>query len=184
MQPATLRKWHRWIGFPAAIFLLFVSVTGIWLAATEFFGEDETLREKTRDLVSPVTLGTPDAELAAAFARARAAVAAQAAGAPVDKVVWQFKGDAPTIAFFLGKPKGGEDRKITVNAKTGTVMSTESYVDKPFVNRLHSGEFFGDGGLVLAMAWGLALVVLTISGLWIYFQMRRPNLTGLRRIFW
>ncbi len=184
MQPATLRKWHRWIGFPAALFLLFAAITGIVLAASEFFGEEEALREKTRDLVSPVTLQTPDMELASAFVRARSAVAAQAGGAPVDKIVWQFKGDTPTIAFFLGKPKGGEDRKITVNAKTGAVISTQPYEDKPFLNRVHSGEAFGDGGLVMAMVWGLALVVLTISGLWIYFQMRRPDLTGLRRIFW
>ncbi len=184
MQPSTLRKWHRWIGFPAGIFLLFVSITGTWLAATEFFGEEEALRERTRDLVSPVTLQTPEADLAATLTRARAAVAAQAGSAPVDKIVWQFKGDTPTVAFFLGKPAGGEDRKITVNAKTGAVVSTESYADKAFINRLHSGEFFGDGGLVMAMAWGLALVAMTISGLWIYAGMRRPNLTGLRRVFW
>ena len=33
------RKWHRWIGFPAAIFLLFASCTGAILAFTEFFGD-------------------------------------------------------------------------------------------------------------------------------------------------
>jgi uncharacterized iron-regulated membrane protein len=184
VQPATLRKWHRWLGLPAGLFLLFVSVTGIWLAATELFSEEEALRERTRDVVSPVTVQTSDAELAGTLARARAAVAAQAGGAPVDKIVWHFKGDTPTVAFFLGKPTGGEDRKVTVNARTGAVIATERYVDKPFLNRLHSGEFFGDGGLVLAMAWGLALALMTVSGLWIYLGMRRPNLTGLRRIFW
>ena len=106
-----LRQWHRWIGFPASIFLLFASVTGILLAFTEFFGEEEALREKTRSLVSPVTTQSPAAELATAFARAQASVAAQAPGAPVDQIVWQFKGETPTIAFFLGKPKGGEAPK-------------------------------------------------------------------------
>ena len=179
-----LRKWHRWIGFPAAIFLLFAAVTGILLAMTEFFGEEEAFRERTRWVPSPVTLQTADAEFAGAMAKARAAVAAVAAGAPVDKVVWQFKGEPPTITFFLGKPAGGEDKKVTVDAKTGAVLRTEAYVDKPFLVRLHSGEAFGDGGLVVAMFWGLTLIVLTISGAWIYFLMWRPNRKGLKRVFW
>ena len=179
-----LRKWHRWIGFPASLFLLFAAVTGILLAATEFFGEEEALRERTRELVSPVTVQTPDADLAVMLARARASVAVQAGSAPLDKIVWQFKGETPTITFFLGKPTGGEDRKVTVDARTGKVLRTEAYVDKPFLLRLHSGEVFGDGGLVLAMFWGLALILLTVSGIIIYWKMRRPNLTGIRRIFW
>ena len=179
-----LRKWHRWIGFPASIFLLFAAVTGILLAATEFFGEEEALRERTRELVSSVTVQTPDADMAVMLARARASVAIQAGSAALDKIVWQFKGETPTITFFLGKPTGGEDRKVTVDARTGKVLRTEAYVDKPFLLRLHSGEAFGDGGLVLAMFWGLALILLTVSGIIIYWKMRRPNLTGIRRIFW
>ena len=50
--------------------------------------------------------------------------------------------------------------------------------------RLHSGEAFGDGGLVVAMFWGLALLVINVTGLIIYLMMRRPNATGLRRVFW
>lgn len=179
-----LRRWHRWIAFPAAIFLLLVAVTGIWLAANEFFDEEEALRERTRTLISPVTTLTADAEFAAPLARARAAVAAQSAGAPLDSVVWQFKGDAPTITFYLGRPTGGEDRKVIVDARTGTVLRTGEYTDKPFLMRVHSGEWMGDGGLVMAMLWGASLVLLTVSGFIIYIKMRRPRLSGLRRVFW
>ena len=49
--PAFWRKWHRWIGFPAALFLIHQAGTGLALAFTEFFREEETLREATRDLV-------------------------------------------------------------------------------------------------------------------------------------
>jgi len=55
MDVAFWRRWHRWIGFPAFIFLLWAASTGIIVAFTEFFGEEEALREATRDLVSPVT---------------------------------------------------------------------------------------------------------------------------------
>ena len=185
MTSASLRKWHRWISVPAALFLLWASCTGVWLAGVEFFGADEALREKLREQVSPVNTQTPDADFAAALAKARAAVAEKVGVAPLDKVLWQMKGDEPTITFFLGKPGGGEDRQVVVNANTGAVLRIESYTDKPFLLRLHSGEAFGDGGLVGAMLWGFSLVVLTLSGIWIYMKMKptQPR-TGLRKIFW
>jgi len=52
------------------------------------------------------------------------------------------------------------------------------------IKRIHSGEAFGDGGLVVAMLWGLALAVLTATGIVIYLRMRRKNATGWKRIFW
>lgn len=183
MTPAFWRKWHRWIGLPAALFLLFVATTGIILAFTEFFGEDEALREATRDLVSPVTVAAP-VLVTGPVERALATVASQAAGAPIDKVVLQLKGKDPTVTVFTGKPTGGEDRKFTLNATTGALISSEDYVDKPFLIRLHSGEFFGDGGLVGAMLWALALIAMTVSGLAIQWRMRRKNVTGWRRYFY
>lgn len=184
MTPAFWREWHRWIGFPAALFLLFASVTGIMVAWYEFFGADEALREATRALVSPVTLHSPATVWSEPLARAFAGGAAAVGGLPVDRVTLQFKGPQPTVEMFLGKPAGGEDRKLVFDAATGRLLRTEAYVDKPFIHRLHSGEVFGDGGLVVAMVWGLALAVLTVTGIVIYARMWRPNLKGIERLFW
>ena len=71
------RKWHRWIGFPASLFLLFASCTGAILAFTEFFGAEEALREATRDLVSPVTLASPPKDWSDPLARAMTTVSAR-----------------------------------------------------------------------------------------------------------
>ena len=184
LNTAFWRKWHRWIAFPATIFLLFASITGLTLAITEFFGADEALREATRDIVSPTSAASPQGSWSDPIARAVAAVNAQAPGAPIDKITLQFKGENPTVTIFTGKPTGGEDRKFVVSAKTGTVESVEAYTDKPFLNRLHSGEAFGDGGLVVAMFWATALAILSITGLIIYLRIRRPGATGIKRVFW
>jgi uncharacterized iron-regulated membrane protein len=179
------RRWHRWIGFPAALFLLFAAVTGVLVAGTEFFGADEALREATRDLVSPITTSSPAAAWSDPIARAITSAAAVAPGAPIDKIETQFKGDQPTITIFTGKPAGGEDRQLVFSAKTGALVKNEAYADKPFLYRLHSGEAFGDGGLVVAMFWGLALAILAATGLTIYFTMRgKRELTGIKRVFW
>ena len=181
------RRWHRWISFPATLFLCWAAVTGVILAFTEFFGADEALREATRKLVSPVTVSSPDTQWSNSVVRALRTIAANNAGAPppIDKIELQFKGPQPTVTVFTGKPAGGEDRKFTVDAKTGALLKNEDYADKPFLNRLHSGEAFGDGGLVAAMAWGVVLAFLSFSGLIIYLLMRgNRKLTGWQRVFW
>ena len=178
------RKWHRWIAFPAVLFLLWAASTGFLVAFTEFFGEEEALREATRDQVSPVTVASPAPAWTEPIARALATAATRANGAPVDKIEVQFKGTSPSVTIFTGKPSGGEDRKFVVDARTGLLLSEETYADKPFLYRLHSGEAFGDGGLVVAMLWGLTLIVLTLTGLIIYLKMRKPNQTGIRKVFW
>src|SRR6185436_8244754 len=181
MKPRFWRQIHRWVGFPAALFLVFAATTGILVAAQEFWGEDEAIREATRDLVSPVTVSSPADAWSAPIAKAMAGAARISPNAPVDKIQTQFKGDKPTITIFTGKPTGGEDRKLVFNATTGELVTSEAYADKPFLYRLHSGEAFGDGGLVVAMFWGLALATLGITGLVIYWRMRgHRELTGVK----
>ena len=102
----------------------------------------------------------------------------------MDKLEVQFKGPQPTVTVFTGKRTGGEDRKLVFDARTGLLLSEEAYADKPFLYRLHSGEAFGDGGLVVAMMWGLTLLVLTITGLIIYIKLWRPGQTGIKKVFW
>lgn len=185
MNTVWWRRWHRWIGFSAALFLLFAALTGVLVAMTEFFGEEEALREATRDMVSPLTTTSPAEDWSIPISKAMATAQQRAAGAPVDKITVQFKGDQPTVTVFLGKPTGGEDRLFVMDARTGALVKEDAYADKPLVHRIHSGEFFGDGGLVFAMFWGLALAALTVSGLIIYWTMKpRREMTGLQKVFW
>src|SRR5262245_29736496 len=178
------RRWHRWIGITAALLLIFAGATGATVAFTEFFGPEEKLREATRKLASPVTVASPEATWAEPLAHALATVGTQAPNQPIDKITIEFKGEHPRVMVFTGKTGGGEDRKFTLEEKTGALVSVDKYADKPFLYRLHSGEAFGDGGLVVAMMWGLALVLAGSSGIYIYFTMRQQNRTGLRRVFW
>ena len=180
--PAAWRKWHRWIGFPAALFLLFASITGVFVAISEFFGEAEALREATRGLVSPIHIGE-NGPVTDPLTRAISTARGQAPNAPIDKIVMHFKGDHPTVEIFTGNPRGRRPPADFRRAHRA-LEPTEAYVDKPLLHRIHSGEVFGDGGLVFAMFWGLAMAVLTVTGTWIYLTMRRPNQVGLRQVFW
>ena len=184
MAQAGWRKWHRWVGLAAAPFLLFAAVTGVVAGVAELTSEDEAAREAARDRVSDVRLPAPPAVVGEPAAKALAAAAGRAAGAPVDKVLVDFKANPPAVTVYLGRPDGGEDRKLVFDARTGELLREEGYADKPFLTRLHSGEAFGDWGLVLGAAWGTALVALLVTGLVIYWAMRRPGRKGLGRVFW
>ena len=83
MNTGWWRSWHRWIGFPAAVFLLFASVTGFLLATTEFFGADEALREATRNLSSPITTSTDSHAWSDVLGRVMPAAQQRAPGAPI-----------------------------------------------------------------------------------------------------
>jgi uncharacterized iron-regulated membrane protein len=178
------RQWHRWIGWIAALFLTWAGGTGVIVAAREFWGADEALREVTRALVSPVQTTSAAGAVGDPVARVMASAAKAAPGAPIDKIEVQFKGKQPTVTVFTGKPAGGEDRKLVFDATTGALLRNEDYADKPFLTRLHSGEAFGDGGLVVGMLWGFALVLMSVSGIVIYLRMHRPNRIGLKKVFW
>jgi uncharacterized iron-regulated membrane protein len=184
VSQAGWRKWHRWVGFAAAPFLLFAALTGIIAGVAEMTSEDEEAREKARERVSEVKLPAAPAAVSEPITRALANAAGKADGAPVDRVAIDFKADPPTVTVYLGKPTGGEDRKLVYDARSGEFLREEAYEDKPFLTRLHSGEAFGDGGLLLGTAWGLALLVLLVSGLVIYLAMRKPDRKGLGKLFW
>jgi uncharacterized iron-regulated membrane protein len=183
MGAAFWRRWHRWIGWAATVFLLFAAFTGLGVAITEFFGEEEALREATRDLVSPVTTSNPD-DAQRALQAALASASREAPGAPIDQITLRFKGQQPVVSVYLGRPGGGEDRRLEFDQRTGAFLRAASYVDKPLINRIHSGEAFGDGGLVAAMLWAIALIAITVSGIIIYWSMRRASATGIERLFW
>lgn len=79
---------------------------------------------------------------------------------------------------------------MDVNAATDAVVDSRPD-GEDWLLKLHTGEIVGDGGKVLGLAWGIALVTMSITGLLVYLQMYRSRqkgsasrLTGWRRYFW
>jgi uncharacterized iron-regulated membrane protein len=163
---------------------LFAAITGVLAGAVELLSEDEEAREKARERVSTVTLPPPTQAWSEPLAKSFAGASERAGGAPIDRVTLDFKTEPPTVTIALGKPSGGEDKKLVFNAQTGDFLREEEYVDKPFLVRLHSGEALGDWGQVLGLLWGLALIAIIVTGTVIYFAMRRTGRKGLGRLFW
>jgi hypothetical protein len=98
------RKWHRWVGFAAAPFLLFAAVTGIAAGVAEMTGEDEEAREAARDRVSDVRLPASAAAVSDPVAKALANVKAD--GAPAANGWMDGWRDTPAV----GRPDGTRQR--------------------------------------------------------------------------
>jgi uncharacterized iron-regulated membrane protein len=183
----TNRKIHRWLSVVGIVFFLSVSLTGIWMQAEAIFGEDETAREAMAEIVSPASLSAPLSLNPVSLDKARNAVLARYGNRPVASVDWIIKAPLPAYVFHLD---GAEPVKVTVNATTAAIIKSEPD-GEDWVMRLHTGEILGDGGKFLGLAWGLALIAMSITGIILYIKMlqaRRTGsagkATGWRRYFW
>ena len=183
----TSRQFHRWLGIGAAVLFLLVSGTGVALQYQQIFGSDEAAKEAAASIVSPLSLAKPTGLDLAALDRARMMLLTRYGDRPVAGIDWQIK--APTRAFVFHLD-GDDPRKVSVSAATGTILSDEPDSEDWLV-RLHSGEIIGDGGKFLGLLWGLGLIAMTLTGVWLYIKMYRARqkgsasqLTGWRRYFW
>ena len=182
----TNRKFHRWMSLIGIIFFLSVAITGVWMQGEAIFGEKEAEHEALAALTSPVSLARPLAMNNTSLERARAAALARFGDRPVASIDWVIKAPVPTYVFHLD---GAEPVKVTIAAATAAIIKSESD-EEDWVMRLHTGEILGDGGKFLGLAWGIALVAMSVTGILLYFQMlskRRGaagQVRGWRRYFW
>ena len=183
----TNRKIHRWLSIVGIVFFLSVSLTGIWMQGEAIFGEDEAAREAMAEIVSPASLSAPMSLNPASLDKARNVVLARFGNRPVASVDWVIKAPVPAYVFHLD---GAEPVKVTVNAATAAIISSEPD-GEDWIVRLHTGEILGDGGKFLGLAWGLALIAMSITGIILYLQMLRGRRAGSagkargwRRYFW
>ena len=183
----TNRKIHRWLSVFGIVFFLSVAATGIWLQIEAIFGEAEASREAMAEIVSPASLSAPLPQNAASLDKARTVILLRYGNRPVASVDWIIKAPVQTYVFHLD---GAEPVKVSVNAATAVIVSAEPD-GEGWVMRLHTGEILGDGGKFLGLAWGLALIAMSITGIILYLKMLRARRTGStgkvrgwRRYFW
>ncbi len=180
--PILMRKYHRWVSAVAAIFLLFVSVTGVILQVQRLTGEDGDADAGER-ATSALTTAMPTPVYAALISRTLDAARPRAPNAPIASVVLRGEGNAiQGVVQFPGDPL----REIVVDARSGRIMSDERHEAESIIRRIHSGEILGEPGVVLGILWGLALIVLLVTGAWVYLDMYRRRLTASdkRGLFW
>lgn len=151
---------HLWLGVALTGIVLLLCITGILLNHKRALG--------LMPDVAHVATGTfegalPLAELARL---ASAAAGPEAAEAGVDRMDVR-PGDG------LVKVRFDDDSvtEVTLDVVSGSVLNVGERNDV-FLEKLHSGEIFGDGWILLSDAAAVALSLLVISGYWMWLYPR------------
>ena len=177
------RSIHRWASLPIAIIMLLVALTGIWLQVYEF-GDDEGRGERGGAPAQAAAMPSPEEIGPMVTSALVAGRAAKPDFTPVSVTV-TLAGGQPKVA--LNGPGFRQAARIDYDPATGDA----TYTPPPpasihgLIIGLHTGKVGGILGLILVMASGIVLVVLSVTGLLVYIDMwKRRNKAGKTGLFW
>ena len=173
-----MRKIHRWLSILAALFLLVVATTGVILQAQKLTGEDEDHDAEEHEALSV----TADAYASMLTVTLQAAQA-RAPSTPISSIELRMTGEEPEgVVTYPGEP----GRQIVVDARDGKVLKDEEHEGESIFMRIHSGEIFGEPGVVMGLLWGSALVILSLTGIIMYITLyrQRRKASGKGGLFW
>ncbi len=188
-----MRKYHRWIGLPFGLFLLFMGCTGALLAIDDMSSPTALERRGAKPVgegrIEPASL--PLAQASRLFDTALRAAQADTSNRVVS--IRLFMQDTAPRAEIVrsGKPP------LLLDALTGTPVATRSGSGGPagmpawrisvhgWLEYLHRGAFASWPGLIMVLFTGIALIALSMTGLLVYVDMfRRRRKSGGREWFW
>jgi uncharacterized iron-regulated membrane protein len=147
---------HLWLGVVATGILLLISITGVLLNHKRALGLMPDVRHQASGAFDDAL---PLASLAAAAARA---VSAEVAAGGVDRMDVR-----PSDGLIKVRFGDGRVTEVTLDIATGDVLHVGERNDV-FLEKLHSGEIFGDPWILLSDAGALLLVVVLASGYWLW----------------
>lgn len=165
-EPATKRPWrwfaraafyaHLWIGVLFTIALLSISITGILLNHKRGLG---LMPQVDHAPVGEFSAALPMAGLAD---RARAATSSAISESQIDRMDVRPRNGLVKVRF-----RDPASTEVTLDINDGRVLHVGRRGDV-FLEKLHSGEAFGDRGVLLGDAAAIALTILLITGYWLW----------------
>jgi len=185
-----LRDWHAVVGFYTLVTAGFVLFTGLFF--TQVFGNAYKRLSNLGGETPPGAFSVkPVSEDPAGRTRIRVEKALEAAEA-------HLPGHGPRRVQLPGSPQ--ETFRVTridwsnptwkttvfVDAYSGRVVHTTGWDDAPLLHQvrlsvypIHTGEIFGLTTKILALLTCLALVLLAVTGVWMWWRKRPHDTWGL-----
>ena len=147
---------HRWLGVGATALLIVVCITGILLNHKKSLG---LMPDVPNEPSGPFPEALPLSVLAD---NAAAAVDPDVASAGINRMDVRPSDGLVKVRF--------EDRRVTevtVDINTGEVLWIGLRNDD-FIERLHSGQIFGDLWVLISDAGAIFLLTIMVSGYWLW----------------
>lgn len=160
----TLARWmfysHLWLGIAFTGIVLIISLTGI------------LLNHKRALNLMPDVEHTPSGRFEAALPISELARLATAGAGPEAAAAGVSRMDVrPGDGLVKVRFDDNAVTEVTVDLNTGAVLHVGERNDV-FLEKLHSGEIFGDNWILLSDAAAIALALLVISGYWMWLYPR------------
>jgi uncharacterized iron-regulated membrane protein len=152
---------HLWIGVIFTVVLLVISVTGILLNHKRGLG------------LMPEVDHVPSGEFSAALTLddlARRALR-EVGDSSTPELAIDRMDVRPRDGLVKVRLRNASSTEVTLDLVTGRVLATDARGDV-FLEKLHSGEIFGSNGILLSDAGAIALVILLITGYWLWLRPR------------
>jgi len=172
-----IRRWHRWAAIPAAVFLMIVSLTGVlihldlWRTGTT----PPTIEIQNYPPLDPL----PPTEDLAKIVTQIADIARDEKGVPVRFIsIAMIGGEITAVAGPLPYAAGPH---IKMNGRTGERIppppqQTSFYVK---LQDIHAGYMFGLSGRILSVLCGIALLILCVTGLQVWWDLKKRGKKGM-----
>lgn len=182
----SVRELHRAGGAIAAVVLFFTSLTGIALVwpnpVRKTVGTFSSVVIKTAPAVAE-RAGVPFLPVDQLVARARE----QFGDAHLKSVRFPGGHGRVVAAYFVGtNPRPRATDQIHMNAYTGETLAIYDATRVPAASRaldwalpIHTGEFLGFPGRIVFVLAAIALQMLTLTGVWQWWQRRQRRRAGM-----
>ena len=178
------RKWHRWLGTVAAVLLVIISLTGIFLQVDEIAGLSAPAKVPPHKEISPIT----PVEMAQ---KTQVILAADHQGADIRTFTLRAGPTGPMAVVRLAD----EPKTLYIDMISGNYIDAKIAAPQPertFLQRvrtlminLHTFGLAGISGHVAGIALSIILAILSASGLWMWWLMRRDRAKrNLGKWFW
>jgi uncharacterized iron-regulated membrane protein len=149
---------HLWLGIVVTVALTVIAITGVALNHKRGLGlMPDVPNESTGRLE-----GTLSLDSLARIGLDAAAPGQNAAVAQIDRMDVR-----PRDGFVKVRLRDIANSEATVDIHTGKVLHVGPRADVYF-EKLHSGEIFGSQGILLSDVAAIALVIVLISGVWLW----------------
>ncbi|HEX6307062.1 MAG TPA: PepSY-associated TM helix domain-containing protein [Longimicrobiales bacterium] len=150
---------HLWLGIITTGIVLILGISGILLNHKRPLGlMPDVPHEPTGDFAAALPLD--------ALAHAASAAAPAAAVAGVDRMDVRPRDGITKVRF-----RDDVVTEVTLDINDGTVLHVGQRSDV-FLEKLHSGEIFGDNWILLSDLGAVALMILVVSGYWLWLFPR------------
>ncbi|MBK8250149.1 MAG: PepSY domain-containing protein [Gemmatimonadetes bacterium] len=176
-EPAPRRRWtrtafylHLWLGVVATLTLASISITGVLLNHKRGLGLMPEVEHQTEAPLR-AAVSVDSLALSALHAVPVDARGGWTPGAAVDPAVIDRMDVRPRNGFVKVRFRDRDNTEATVDLATGRVLHIGARNDV-FLEKLHSGEIFGDGFILLSDAGAIALMVTLVTGYWLWLAPR------------